>query len=144
MNKVVLIGRLTKDPDLRYTPNGAAVCNFTVACDKRDKEGNKDADFIQCTTWNKTAENLAKYKAKGDQIAIEGALEVSSYEKDGQKRWITQVNAHTIEFIGGGKNNGGNNTDNAGGWNASNNDYTADGAMPYGQPVEFRDSDLPF
>lgn len=139
MNRVILIGRLAKDPDLRYTPNGHAVANFTLAVSKRDKD--KGADFIQCTAWNRTAENLAKYKVKGDQIAIEGVLEVSSYEKDGQKRWVTQVNAHTIEFVGSGKNNGGNN---AGERSASNNGYDAGGAMPYGQPVEFRDSDLPF
>ena len=134
MNKVILIGRLTKDPDLRYTPNGVAVCNFTVACDKRDKEGNKDADFIDCVVWNKSAENLAKYMSKGRQIAVEGRVDVSSYEKDGQRRWKTQIVCNNIEFLGSG--NGGNNAQTA-------PQKQAQGGQ-WGQPVEFSDADLPW
>ena len=135
MNKVILIGRLTKDPDLRYTPNGAAVCNFTVACDKRDKEGNKDADFIDCVTWNKSAENLAKYMSKGRQIAVEGRVDVSSYEKDGQRRWKTQIVCNNVEFLGSG--NGGDNSAQA------NAKPQMQGGQ-WGQPVEFSDADLPW
>ena len=135
MNKVILIGRLTKDPDLRYTPNGAAVCNFTVACDKRDKEGNKDADFIDCVTWNKSAENLAKYMSKGRQIAVEGRVDVSSYEKDGQRRWKTQIVCNNVEFLGSG--NGGGNSAQA------NAKPQMQGGQ-WGQPVEFSDADLPW
>lgn len=134
MNKVILIGRLTKDPDLRYTPSGAAVCNFTVACDKRDKEGNKDADFIDCVAWNKSAENLAKYMSKGRQIAVEGRVDVSSYEKDGQRRWKTQIVCNSVEFLGSG--NGGNNAQTA-------PQQQAQGSQ-WGQPVEFSDADLPW
>ena len=135
MNKVILIGRLTKAPDLRYTPNGAAVCNFTVACDKRDKEGNKDADFIDCVTWNKSAENLAKYMSKGRQIAVEGRVDVSSYEKDGQRRWKTQIVCNNVEFLGSG--NGGGNSAQA------NAKPQMQGGQ-WGQPVEFSDADLPW
>lgn len=135
MNKVILIGRLTKDPDLRYTPNGAAVCNFTVACDKRDKDGNKDADFIDCVVWNKSAENLAKYMSKGRQIAVEGRVDVSSYEKDGQRRWKTQIVCNNVEFLGSG--NGGGNSAQA------NAQPQMQGGQ-WGQPVEFSDADLPW
>ena len=136
MNKVILIGRLTKDPDLRYTPNGAAVCNFTVACDKRDKDGNKDADFIDCVVWNKSAENLAKYMSKGRQIAVEGRVDVSSYEKDGQRRWKTQIVCNNVEFLGSG--NGGNNAKTA------PQPQEQGGEWQWGQPVEFSDADLPW
>lgn len=136
MNKVFLVGRLTKDPDLRYTPNGAAVCNFTVACDKRDKDGNKDADFIDCVTWNKSAENLAQYMSKGRQIAVEGRVDVSSYEKDGQRRWKTKIVCNNIEFLGSGNGNGGNNATTA-------QQQQAQGGK-FGQPIDFNDADLPW
>lgn len=135
MNKVILIGRLTKDPDLRYTPNGAAVCNFTVACDKRDKDGNKDADFIDCVAWNKSAENLAKYMSKGRQIAVEGRVDVSSYEKDGQRRWKTQIVCNSVEFLGSG---------NGGGSSAPTNAQPQAQGGQWGQPVRFDDADLPW
>ena len=136
MNKVILIGRLAKEPDLRYTPNGHAACNFTLAVSKFDKE--KEADFIQCVCWNKVAENLAKYKVKGEQIAIEGRLEVYSYEKDGQKRWGTHVNANHIEYIGNNGKSACNANDNRCTTNETINDKS------FGQTVEFADSDLPF
>lgn len=102
MNKVILAGRLTKDPELKYTPNGAAVANFTVAVNRRFKntEGNYEADFINCQAWNKTAEFVAQYFKKGQEIALEGRMQVRSYEKDGERRWATEVVAEQVEFIG--------------------------------------------
>lgn len=86
MNKVILIGRLTADPELRYTPSGAAVCSFRIAVDRpfNSQSGEREADFINIVVWNKAAENTAKYMSKGRQIAVEGRLQIRSY--DGQRR----------------------------------------------------------
>ena len=92
MNKVVLIGRLTKDPELRYTPgNGVAVSSLTLAVDNyNSKTGEKGADFIPVVVWGKSAENVAQYCVKGSQIAVSGRIANRSYEaKDGTKRYIT-------------------------------------------------------
>lgn len=98
MNKIILIGRLAKDPDLRYTTNGTAVCSFTLAVDRRRKEDG--ADFVNVVVWNKQGENCAKYLAKGRMAAIEGRLQIRSYEdKDGQKRYATEVMAEGVQFL---------------------------------------------
>jgi single-strand DNA-binding protein len=95
MNKVVLIGRLTRDVELRYTKNGNAVASFTVAVNR-----NKDeADFINCIAWKKVAENLANYTQKGMLIAVDGSIQTRNYEKDGQRVFITEVLAHSVEFL---------------------------------------------
>ena len=102
MNKIILIGRLTKAPDLRYTPNGAAVCTFTLAVNRPySKDGEQEADFINIVVWNKAGENAAKYLAKGRQAAVEGRLQIRTYDgDDGKKRWVTEVVADRVEFIG--------------------------------------------
>lgn len=103
MNKIILIGRLTKDPDLRYTQNGKAVCGFTLAVDRPyTNQEEKEADFINIVAWNKSGENAAKYLAKGRQAAVEGRLQIRTYDgDDGKKRWVTEVVADRVEFIGG-------------------------------------------
>lgn len=102
MNKIILIGRLTKDPELRYTQNGTAVCGFTLAVDRAYKrEGEPSADFINIIVWNKAGENAAQYLAKGRQAAVEGRLQIRSYEgNDGLRRYVTEVVADRVEFIG--------------------------------------------
>lgn len=133
MNKVCLIGRLTKDPELRYTPNGAAVANFTLAVNRSftNQKGAKEADFIPIVVWNKAAENCAQYLAKGQQTAVEGRLQVRSYEdNDKQRRWITEVIAERVEFLGSKSNS--NNT----------NSYTND--LSLGEEVAFSESEIPF
>lgn len=98
MNNVVLIGRLTKDPDLTYTQSGTAVCKFTLAVDRQGKDG---ADFIKIVTWNKTAENCGKYLAKGRQAAIQGRIQTGSYKsKDGHTVYTTDVIANNVQFLG--------------------------------------------
>lgn len=98
MNRVFLIGRLTRDPELRYTPNGAAVATFTVAVDR--KFNRNEADFIPIVVWNKTAENCANYLGKGRLVAVEGRLQIRSYEtQEGQKRWVTEVVADEVKFL---------------------------------------------
>lgn len=98
MNLVALIGRLTKDPEVRYTTgaNQTAVCNFTLAVD-RIGEG---ADFITCVAFGKTAENIGKYMKKGRQLAVRGHIQTGSYEKDGQRRYTTDVIVERAEFVG--------------------------------------------
>ena len=92
----MLIGRITKDLELRHTPNDKAVCDFTLAVN-RDKE---NADFINCVVWNNQAENLCKYQGKGSLIAVFGELRVDTYEVEGNKKYKTYVYVNNIEFLG--------------------------------------------
>lgn len=97
MNNVVLIGRLTKDPEITYTQNGKAVCKFTLAI---SRQGSGEADFIRIITWNKVAENCNKYLAKGSQVGIQGRIQTGSYKnKDGQTVYTTDVIANNVEFL---------------------------------------------
>lgn len=101
MNKVVLIGRLTKDPELKFTPTGTSVTTFTLAVSGRyKKEGQPQADFIQIVAWGKTGEGVANYKKKGALISVAGRIETRNYEaKDGTKRYVTEVIAEEIIFL---------------------------------------------
>ena len=102
MNKVVLIGRLTKDPELRFSPGtGIAISRFTIAVNRRKKEdGTQEADFIPCVAWRKQAENLANYQKKGNQIAVTGRIQTRSYDgKDGVKKYVTEVIAEEVQFL---------------------------------------------
>ena len=99
MNTVILIGRLTRDPELRYTNSGHAVANFTLAVD-RPFSKNKETDFIPIIVWQKQAENCAEYLLKGSQVAVEGRLQVRGYEdKQGNKRSATEVVASSVQFL---------------------------------------------
>lgn len=103
MNRVVLIGRLTKDPELRYTPgNGTAVASFTLAVNRRFKSpGQPEADFVPIVVWGKQAENAANYISKGRQVGIAGRIQTRSYEaKDGTRRYVTEVVADEVQFLG--------------------------------------------
>lgn len=98
MNKVMLIGRLTKDPELRYTQGGTAVASFTIAVDRRFSK-EKEADFINCVAWQKTAEFISQYFRKGSKIVVEGRLQTRSYEaEDGARRFVTEVVVEQSEF----------------------------------------------
>ena len=102
MNKVILIGRLTKDPETRQIPSGSAVTSFTVAIDRTytSRDGERSADFIPIVTWNKTAENCAKYLAKGSRVGISGRLQTRSYvANDGTKRYITKLWQTKLSFL---------------------------------------------
>ena len=97
MNKVTLLGRLTQDPEIRYTNSGRAVANFTMALDRR---GDTGTDFIPVVLWDKTAETVGNYVTKGQRLLIEGRLQVRSYENSkGEKRRVTEVVGSYIEFI---------------------------------------------
>lgn len=105
MNKVILIGRLTRDAEIRYTTNNNAVAAFTIAVDRRAKAGEeKTADFINVVAWNKTAETIEKYFKKGSQIAIAGRLQTRTWEDEqGQKHHVTEVVVEEFDFTGSKK-----------------------------------------
>lgn len=97
LNRCVLIGRLTKDPELRYTQSGKAVCTFTLAVDRRFE---KQADFINIVAWNKAGESCANYLNKGKLAAVDGELHIRSYETtDGRKAYVTEVVADNVRFL---------------------------------------------
>ena len=102
MNKVFLIGNLTRDPELSETSNGIAVCRFAIAVtrDYADKDGNRETDFFNITVWRGRAESCGKYLKKGNKVAISGSLQNRSYEdKDGIKRNVTDIVANEVEFL---------------------------------------------
>ncbi len=101
MNKAILVGRLTRDPELKTTGSGTSVCSFTVAVNRRFKnaEGNYDADFINCVAWRQQAEFLAKYFAKGSMVGLVGSIQTRNYEKDGQRVYVTEVSCDEIHFV---------------------------------------------
>jgi single-strand DNA-binding protein len=101
MNKVFMIGNLSKDVDLRTTQSGKAVASFTIAVNRRfkDKGGDPVTDFFPVVTWDKLAESCARYLAKGKKVAVVGELQTRSYEKDGVKRYVTEIVADEVEFL---------------------------------------------
>ena len=132
MNKVILIGRLTKDPELRFTAgSGMAVSRFTVAVNRQFKKD--ETDFINCVAFGKTAETISQYLTKGRQMAVIGSIRTGSYDaQDGTKRYTTDVAVESFEFIGnnGQANTQGNSSDDAFG---AYDDITPvdDGEMPF-------------
>ncbi len=157
MNKVVLIGRLTKDPELRYTSGtNAAVCNFTIAVDRgfTSQGGDREADFIPIVVWNKQAENVKNYLNKGSQVAVEGRIQVRNYDdQNGQRRYVTEVIANNVEFLG--SKNSSNNTSNGSDEEPTPYDF-GDNEEPkgtdvesnpfadFGSSIEISDDELPF
>lgn len=133
INKVILIGRLTKDPDLRFAAgSGTAVARFNLAVTRPFKKD--ETDFISCVAFGKTAETITQYFTKGSPIAITGHIQTGSYDaQDGSKRYTTDVLIEDFEFIGGKK------ADNTGNNNFNNNDFGND---EFSEPVY--DADMPF
>jgi single-strand DNA-binding protein len=105
MNKVILIGNLGRDPELTYTQTGTAKCKFSIATSKvrKDKAGEKtETTFWHAiVVWGNQAEACGKYLAKGRKVAVEGEIETREYEQDGQRKWMTEINAQHVEFLGG-------------------------------------------
>lgn len=135
LNRIILIGRLTKDPELRYTPNGVAVTSFTLAVDRNYKnaQGEKEADFIPCVVFRQLAELCANYLAKGRLAAVEGRLQVRSFEgQDGQRRWVTEVVGENVRFLSPKESN--SNT----GVSAAADDFSS-----FAQEISL-DDDIPF
>lgn len=102
LNRIVLIGRLTRDPSLRYTNQGTAVCSMNLAVDRKFKNaaGEKETDFIDIVAWRQLGENCANYLSKGKLAAVEGSMQIRSYEdKDGNKRRVAEVLADSVQFL---------------------------------------------
>lgn len=103
INQVTLVGRLTKNPDLRITPDGLSVVNITLAVNRhyRNQQGEIDADFVQCKLWRKAAENTAKFCQKGSLVGVTGKIQTRSYNnQEGRRIYVTEVVAETIQFLG--------------------------------------------
>lgn len=153
MNKVILIGRLTKDPELKTTSNGLSTVTFSLAVQRpfTNQNGEREADFINCVAWRKQAENIAKYCNKGSQVAAEGRISTRTYDaQDGTKRYVTEVVCDNVTFLGV---KGSSNTGNAGyepdpiPQNANaiqSTDVTEDPFKDFGEEVVLTDDDLPF
>ncbi len=172
MNRVVLVGRLTKDPELRYTPNGVPVATFTLAVNRTftNQQGEREADFINCVIWRKPAENVANFLKKGSLAGVDGRVQTRSYDgQDGKRVYVTEVLAESVQFLeprgasGGsapGGNAGGfggqreaspygNNNQNQPYRNNNNNNqgYTRMDEDPFanaGGQIDISDDDLPF
>lgn len=102
MNKAIIIGNLTKDPELRVTGNSISVCSFTVAVSRKykDQNGERQTDFIPVVTWRGLADNCGKYLAKGRKVGVTGVIQTRSYDaQDGTKRYVTEIVAEDVEFL---------------------------------------------
>ena len=141
MNKAILVGRLTKDPELKTTASGVSVCSFTIAINRRfrNAEGNYDADFINCVAWRQQADFLSKFFSKGRMVGVIGSIQTRNYERDGQRVYITEVVADEISFVDS-KSQGDSAPQSASAPSANTNSFGADdGFIP--MPA---DDDLPF
>ncbi|WP_430789570.1 single-stranded DNA-binding protein [Virgibacillus flavescens] len=167
LNRVVLVGRLTKDPDLRYTPNGVAVANFTLAVNRpfSNQQGNREADFINCVVWRRPAENLANYMKKGSLVGVDGRVQTRSFEgQDGKMVYITEIVADSVQFLetkgssqgssqgssgyqqnqNQNQNQGQNQNQSNSNQNQNQNQNEEDPFKNNGQPIDISDDDLPF
>lgn len=152
MNKAILIGRLTRDPEMRTTTSGIASTSFTVAVSRpfTNQNGEREADFINCVAWRKQAENIAKYCSKGSQVAVEGRIQTRSYDaQDGTRRYVTEVVADNVTFLGTKANSGDFSSSNESESFESNpdimtTDVSEDPFKDFGNEVALSDDDLPF
>ena len=161
MNKALLIGRLTRDPELRSTSTGRNVCQFSIAVNRNftNANGEREADFINCVVWDKQAENLVKYQKKGNQIAVDGRIQTRNYEdKDGKRVYVTEILANSISFLDSKGTNTGSNDFNSlpeppredsvsSSSNMSSMETVSVDKDPFeafGDSIEISDNDLPF
>ena len=149
MNRVVLVGRLTRDPELRTTSSGISQTRFTLAVNRRtsNQDGQREADFISCVAWRGTAEAIAKYLKKGRELAVEGRIQTGSYDaQDGTKRYTTDVVVDNFTFIGSGANSNVENEDfnNGPSNDIATTDISEDPFKDFGNEVALSDDDLPF
>ena len=160
MNKVFLIGRLTRDPELRYTGSNTAVASFTIAVNRtfQNQQGEREADFINIVVWRKQAENVKNYLTQGSQVAIDGRIQTRSYDdNNGQKRYVTEVVADNVEFLGSKGSSSSSNNMNSSVGKAEPTPYDfGDAPEPkgtdidsnpfadFGSSIEISDDELPF
>ena len=153
MNNVSLVGRITKDPELRTIGSGSVTTNITVAVNRRftGQNGEREADFISCVVWNKQAENVCKYCSKGSLVGVTGRIQTRSYDgQDGKKVYVTEVVADNVTFLGS-KNDKGSSEfvdsepNNYGDTHqAQTSDVSEDPFKDFGSEVVLSDDDLPF
>jgi single-strand DNA-binding protein len=135
INRIILVGRLTKDPELRYTPNGVAVANFTLAVNRpfTNQQGDREADFINIVVWRRQAENAANFLKKGSLAGVDGRLQTRSYDNnEGRRVYVTEVMAESVQFLepkGSGSNQGGG----YGSQQDNNNPFAGSGSGQGGQ-----------
>ncbi|MRN53868.1 single-stranded DNA-binding protein [Paenibacillus monticola] len=165
LNRIILIGRLTRDPELRYTPAGVAVTQFTLAVDRNftGQNGEREADFIPVVTWRQLAETCANYLRKGRLTAVEGRIQIRNYENnEGKRVYVTEVIADNVRFLESSQNREGGNTSggasvpeepafggggNSGRGNSNNVSRNNNNQDPFsgdGKPIDISDDDLPF
>lgn len=171
INRVVLVGRLTKDPELRYTANGVAVATFTLAVNRpfSNQQGNREADFINCVIWRKHAENVANFLKKGSLAGVDGRIQTRNFDNsEGRRVFMTEVVAESVQFLepkgaaGGGNREqySGDQGQSSGGNQHSPNQGSGQGSSygqqggssktnddPFandGKPIDINDDDLPF
>lgn len=144
LNRVILIGRLTKDPELRYTSSGVAVSQFTLAVDRpfKNSEGEREADFINIVTWRKLAETCANYLAKGRLTAVEGRIQVRHYTPEGADKrvYVTEIISDNVRFLesaSSGNRSQASSDDNS-------QEQRSDPFEDDGKPIDISDDDLPF
>jgi single-strand DNA-binding protein len=149
LNRVILIGRLTKDPELRYTPAGVAVAQFTLAVDRpfSNQQGERETDFIPIVVWRQQAESVANYLRKGRLTAVEGRIQVRHYDNnEGRRVYVTEVVADNVRFLEWGdsanrEDGGSGQQQRYGGGTRGGN---LDPFMDDGKPIDISDDDLPF
>jgi single-strand DNA-binding protein len=151
INRVVLVGRLTKDPELRYTPSGVANATFTLAVNRpfSNQQGEREADFLNIVIWRKQAENVANFLKKGSMAGVDGRVQSRSYEgSDGKRVYVTEIVAESVQFL---EPKGQNNQGNANTSQTQNNGNTGQNRRldddPFannGKPIDISDEDLPF
>lgn len=148
MNRVVLVGRLTRDPEMRTTSSGISQTRFTLAVNRRtaNQSGEREADFINCVAWRGTADAIAKYLTKGRELAVEGRIQTGSYDaQDGTKRYTTDVVVDNFTFIGSGNGSTAPTYQNNGASNdIATTDISEDPFKDFGSEVALSDDDLPF
>lgn len=148
INHVVLIGRLTRDPELRYTSNGTAVTSFRLAVNRRftNQQGEREADFINIVTWRQLAELCANYLKKGQQAGVDGRLQTRSYEnREGRTVFVTEVVGENVQFLSPPQSSGSGGDQRTGNAYSDNQDpYGKDPFSDSSETIDISDDDLPF
>ncbi|MDR4315011.1 single-stranded DNA-binding protein [Niallia circulans] len=152
INRVVLCGRLTADPQLRYTSSGVATASFTLAVNRTftNQQGEREADFINCVVWRKAAENVANYLRKGSLAGVDGRIQTRSYEgQDGKRVYVTEVIAESVQFLDtrnndSQSNNRNNQSSNQSSQQNNNRSGYVDDPFAPGSQIDISDDDLPF
>ena len=161
MNKVFLIGRLTRDPELRYTGSNTPVATFSLAVNRNfsNQSGERETDFINIVVWRKQAENVKNFLTQGSQVAIDGRIQTRTYDdNNGQKRYVTEVVADNVEFLGSKNSSGNSNNMNSSAKNSAEptpydfggapepkgTDIDSNPFSDFGSSIEISDDELPF